>query len=82
LPADEAVADLSHSQLLVVGIRELCPFIVIVLIEVVALYLGEQAVKGDLTRRPVLNRIANCAARTGSTLGQDRLIFLVRVWAR
>ncbi len=41
LPANEAVGDLSHSQLLVVGIRELYPFVAISIAGVLVLYLLE-----------------------------------------
>ncbi len=48
LPADESVADLTHSQLLVLGVRELFPFMAILTVEAVALYLLEGAVAGTI----------------------------------
>jgi hypothetical protein len=63
LPADETVADLSRNQLLVVGARELFPFLVIAVVEVVLLYLLEQTVKGRIKVRP-LARVAHRLQRS------------------
>lgn len=79
LPADEAVGDLSRSQLLVVGVRELFPFLLIAAIEVAVVYMLELAVRGRLTPGP-LRRLANYAAKA-ETPDARRLAFRARAGA-
>jgi hypothetical protein len=70
LPADETVSDLSNSQLLVVGARELFPFLAIAVVEVVFLYLLEQGVRGTLRVGP-LGRLAAFADSKEARLEVD-----------
>ncbi|MGO9750720.1 MAG: hypothetical protein ACLP8S_04500 [Solirubrobacteraceae bacterium] len=62
LPSDEAVADLSRSQLLVMGIRQVFPFLIVLAVEVLVLYEVEAAARGTLTRGP-LRRFSQYARR-------------------
>lgn len=78
LPADEAVADLSHSQLLVVGIRELAPWVGIVLVELALLYLLEQRVQGGYGLAGHLERSGTRTAKQGTPEWRG-YIFRVRV---
>jgi hypothetical protein len=77
LPADEAVADLSHSQLLVVGTRELALWVGIILAELVLLYLLEQRVQGGYGIAGHLQRPEKKRADKG-TPEWHRYIFQVR----
>ncbi len=76
LPADESVADLTHSQLLVLGVRELLPFMAILIVEAVALYLLEGAVGGTI-EIGLLGRLSRYA--DAHKASREELVTRVRV---